>query len=220
MGLDDLELIMALEEEFSVALSDEEARGALTTVGATVDTIYARLRQSEDGPCPSQQAFYQIRKILMEQLGVARHEIRPDTTLDSIFPKPGRPENWNTTFTAHDGIEHLLKRSRPLNSLINLIIPGTMFAASTIWLPVWAGCLIAIGCMWAGNRLTRSLRIEFRGKMTTVKDLVPYIKTSDMQVWTRSAVLHTVRAVATEQLGVTPDHLTEDAHWYNDIGLG
>ena len=220
MGLDDIELMMALEEEFSVALNDEEAAAALTTVGGTVDAIHARLRHSEDGPCPSQQAFYQIRKILMEQLGVARNEIRPDTTLESLFPKPGRPENWNTTFTALTDCEYPLQRSRPLNSLINLVIPGTMFATSIIWLPFWAACLLAIGSIWVGNRLTRSLRVEFPGKMTTVKDLVPYIKTSDMQVWTRSAVLHTVRAVAAEQLGYSPDVLTEEAHWYDDIGLG
>lgn len=53
MGLDGVELLMTIEEEFKFTISDAEA-AELDTVGKVVDLVHARLRQNAEEPCPSQ----------------------------------------------------------------------------------------------------------------------------------------------------------------------
>lgn len=51
MGLDGVELVLASEEEFKVAISDEEA-SKCETPGILTDLIYSKLRKSKQEKCP------------------------------------------------------------------------------------------------------------------------------------------------------------------------
>ena len=66
MGLDGVEIVMAIEEEFKITISDSEAAGA-DTVGKVVDLVHARLRHNKEEPCPSQHGFYVV---WVDDLGV------------------------------------------------------------------------------------------------------------------------------------------------------
>ena len=88
MGLDFVELIMQLEDEFAVSISDEVA-ATLTTVGATVDYIVDELRRRAP-VCPSAQSFYRLRESLVARCGARRNEVRLDAPMGRLARKRRR----------------------------------------------------------------------------------------------------------------------------------
>ena len=88
MGLDTVELIMEIEDEFRVAVPDAVAE-TLVTPGLVTDWLMSRL---DVGPtraaevCPSQRAFYRLRDALHQTFGAKRRKVRPDAMLASVLP--------------------------------------------------------------------------------------------------------------------------------------
>jgi len=74
MGLDALELVIAVEDEFKIALSNEET-SRVQTVSDLVELVFSRLRQDKSQPCPSQHCFYVIRRNVIDAWGVERSRI-------------------------------------------------------------------------------------------------------------------------------------------------
>ena len=66
MGLDGIELILAIEEDFQMAIPDEEASRSETPAILT-EIIYSKLRKSALEVCHSQHGFYRVRKYLMDK---------------------------------------------------------------------------------------------------------------------------------------------------------
>ena len=92
MGLDGVELVMAVEEEFGIIISDAEVetmitpRDMITRVSESVGAIDKR--SSVPVPpmhCRSQRAFYRIRRAIQKTADVERRLIRPDTDLSKLF---------------------------------------------------------------------------------------------------------------------------------------
>ena len=129
MGLDGLELIMAVEEEFEVSFSDAEAFQS-DTVGKLVDTIYSRLRNNSDLPCPSQQGFYVVRKHLMEICDITRSHIKPESELEHIFPISNRRNLWKKLIHSLTGAKQIwpdLERRKPYDTIFLKVIPCFSF---------------------------------------------------------------------------------------------
>jgi hypothetical protein len=71
MGLEGVELVMALQERFGVAISDAEAEASVTPA-AVVELIFGKLRNTDERVCVSQRAFYLLRKGLAPRLAAER----------------------------------------------------------------------------------------------------------------------------------------------------
>jgi hypothetical protein len=97
MGLDGVELVMELENEFGITIPDSEA-SRITTVGQTVSYIVRLLwdqRPREPWVCPSSRLFYQLRDSLGAIYGIARSAVRPSVRIgDLVTSRMGRGE-WN-----------------------------------------------------------------------------------------------------------------------------
>lgn len=93
MGLDGVELVMDIEDEFGLTIPDDEAF-RLETVGDVIDYIVARLRERAGPPaggCPSARTFYRLRAELAARLGVPRGAVRRGRTVGELVPPgPGR----------------------------------------------------------------------------------------------------------------------------------
>ena len=87
MGLELVEIVMELEDEFGIVLSDADVSEA-DTVGKTVDLVHARLRHSAEDTCPSQQGFYVVRQHLITQLGISRSAVRPYSKKEPVPSAP------------------------------------------------------------------------------------------------------------------------------------
>jgi acyl carrier protein len=92
-GLDGVELIIAIEEEFGIEIPNRDAE-KMTTVGEAYQFIRIKLSGRTPAECLSQRLFYKLRKSLIKVLGLRRHEIYPDTRLGEIMDLQDLEEGW------------------------------------------------------------------------------------------------------------------------------
>jgi acyl carrier protein len=90
--LDTVEIIMRIEEEFSIDLPDGEL-GSIRTVGDLYEIVLSKLNTSPS--CLSSKSFYQTRRSLVDSLGLPRRTIHPATSLELLLPVESRRRQWN-----------------------------------------------------------------------------------------------------------------------------
>ncbi len=93
MGLEFVEMVLDLEDEFGISIADEEAN-KLTTVGAVIDYVRSRVKSADSGRCATSVSFYRIRRFLVEEFELKRSEVRPDSVLDQLIPIHKRRSFW------------------------------------------------------------------------------------------------------------------------------
>ena len=122
MGLDTVELVMRIEEEFSIELPDAELESV-----RTVDDLYKLiLRRLDTQPsCLSSKAFYHVRRSLVECLNLPRRAIRPSTPLDSLLPRTSLVQHWQE-IADHSGLilPPLKRRRRWIDSYLGPFAPS------------------------------------------------------------------------------------------------
>jgi hypothetical protein len=90
MGLDSVELILAWEDCFGIAISDAEAEKMFTTRQVSESTFEkVRSTRPEDRGCLSMRAFFRLRKAFQEE-DVSRHAVRPNAKVTSLLPSRQR----------------------------------------------------------------------------------------------------------------------------------
>lgn len=93
MGLESVELAMAIEEEFGLEIKEDDAF-YLTTVGAVFDYLRSKLTKIQPEDCLTQKVFYKLRRALIENYGLQRHMISPDTVLSNLISRKEIEEGW------------------------------------------------------------------------------------------------------------------------------
>jgi acyl carrier protein len=237
MGLDGVELVIAVEEEFEMVLSDSEAEASMT-VGSLVDLVYSRLRHKKEQPCPSQQGFYIVQKKLMDHLDLPRSAIKPETELNTLIPKLNRRRVWNALVKSLTDNKHKrpwpgLVRPRWMGNLVFLHLPGIIFVGTILtgffivripshdfFLYLFFAIVPAIVFAIVGMILTTPFRTEFPPGISQVKDLIRFVKTLDSRIWSKEAVFEKIREITVEQLGVKPEQVIPEARWIEDLGVG
>src|SRR5687768_4924872 len=95
MGLQGVELVMAIEDEFGISIPDHDA-SRLETVGQIYDYVRQRLSATRGPRCVSQATFYRVRAALAALTGVPQATIRPATPLDRLRPAQALQADWST----------------------------------------------------------------------------------------------------------------------------
>ena len=93
MGLDGVEMLMAIEDEFQIVITEEEIYYC-TTPKKMCTVIWSKLRQSKKSHCPSQHGFYSVRNAILKNTEVQRKDIRPKMELNRVLPVKNRKEKW------------------------------------------------------------------------------------------------------------------------------
>jgi len=222
MGLDSVELVMAVEEDFQIAISDSEASDC-ATVRKLVELVYSRLRHTSKDPCPSQHSFYLARQKLMSALHIPRQNIRPETDLNEIIPKKNRKRVWSEVSTAlADGVFYQNQLVGPKWMTYGLL-PGFFVLPCICFLcigfPVALSLISALPVYIILKQTTRPFIIEFPDGMSQVKDLVKLVRSLDSKIWSEEDVYIKIRAITAEQLGVDESLVTPDARFVEDLGL-
>ncbi len=221
MGLESVELVMRMEDEFSINIPDHDA-AQLTTPRQLADYIGQRLGEHarRDEPhCRTQAHFYWLRANLVEQLGLARRAIRPDTAVNELLSGDLRGQ-WQT-----------LRRSAVFRSLPALRAPA--YAAYAVLLApltaglagyaqMWSGELTAIValCAWVlAERLKRHLANRLPESLKTDSDLLPHVGFPQRGEQTPDDILQRVIAISADQLGIPVEKIHPDHHFIKDLGL-
>lgn len=88
-SLDVDELIFAIEKTFHLKF-DERDFEKVKTYGEFENLVLNKIEGTEAEDCTSQQAFYKLRKILVDEFNITFEKINPKTQLKEIFPPKDR----------------------------------------------------------------------------------------------------------------------------------
>jgi acyl carrier protein len=218
MGLDTVELVMAFEDEFGIAIKDDDAT-RLTTPGEVADYVLARVRTSAEQPCPSQAGFYRLRRVLTSTFGFPRAAIRPHMPLKELFPGDVRPVWQRLGAAVGAGHFPLLRRKAGfilsvvflLPALTGLLLVGAGAGRDAA---VLASVLLAMIAFVA----TRRMGTEIPSRLESIDGLLPYMGCAKSTVWTREQVLRRVIEITAEQLGLRPGQVQEHSRFVQDLG--
>jgi hypothetical protein len=91
MGLDTVDLVMAFEDEFDIAIPDAWA-SRMSTVDDTVRCIIELLEATgaTTNVCATARSFYALRKALMINFGVARDDVILGMPIGALVSERGR----------------------------------------------------------------------------------------------------------------------------------
>jgi len=242
MGLDAVEIVMKVEETFDITIADREAEVCITP-GHVIDLVMSKVGRDAHAVCLTQRAFHRLRASLMSRLGFKRSQIRPETCLAELFPRPTRKESLARVLNGI-GMNKNVELVYP-DWLHRIIIAG-MFgggAAVAIYLswcsvssryfllnlltgsPVIAGVAFMILFGWCGFQVARRFRYDFSPSLETVSGLSRWIVANGPEVvaappgqWSREQVAEMVRQIVIDQLGCEKIY-REDAHFVKDLGV-
>src|SRR5687767_10577499 len=93
MGMDGVEIVMAVEDAFAIELSDKEVEKC-ETPGDLVRLVLSKLNLQESEACQSQRAFFILRRATMKLLALPRTDIRPDARLTDLRTNQQWREAW------------------------------------------------------------------------------------------------------------------------------
>ena len=84
MGMDGVEIVMAVEETFDIHIEDAEAEKLLTP-RQLIDLVQSKVAVATASVCLTQRAFNLLRKSLLRHGGWKRSEIRPARRLSELI---------------------------------------------------------------------------------------------------------------------------------------
>jgi hypothetical protein len=243
MGLEGVEIVMKVEETFDIVIEDSEAEGTVTP-SLLIELVLSKVGRTSHAACLTQRAFHRLRASLMSRSGFKREQIRLETLLVSLFPRPTRKEHVREIM-AIVGLRKEIEFVRP--AWVHRLILATMFSggiAMTVFfawhpisskslvvnfvfgLPIVPGVLFFVIFGWIAFYATRWMRIEFRPSMTTVGRLSRWIVANAPDVvsappgqWSREQVSEHVRQIVIDILGCEKEY-REDAHFVKELGMG
>jgi acyl carrier protein len=242
MGLDGVEIVMKIEETFDVVIEDSDAEKA-NTPGHLIELVMNKVGRTNDAACLTQRAFHRLRASLMRQVGLKRDQIRTETSLANLLPRPARKRLCRQVL-ADIGVRNKFELVRPewLHHSIFAVtlIVGIALALWVAWhpvssrsilvnfmlgSPVMAGVYSFVILAWLSFIATRGMRTEFRPSIATVALLSRWIVANAPDLvnappgqWSREQVSQVIREIVIDQLGCEKTY-REDAHFVKDLGM-
>jgi hypothetical protein len=229
MGLDGVELILALEETFQISIPDDEVE-SVATVGDLHDLIVAKLNIQDSSQCLTSAAFYRTRRGITDTLGFNRREIRPSTSLEAILPRTGRRRSWqriqDATRLKLPALQHT---GRMQLTLLGVgVVFSTAIGIQLRFTLGWTLLSAFLGLFVGGIliKLTPRLAIAFPNHDATVGDLARDVLAlnharlvSDIGSWNKVDAWETLRRVIVMQTSIEPEKIHRDALIGNDLGI-
>lgn len=129
-------LILQIEDEFGIAIADDEACRAQTARDLHA-IVVSKLEAA--GSCLDAIVFYRTRKALAETLGVASRTIGPMTRLEALMPQESRIEQWKQ-LSKRSGLEFpaLTHTKRWKDRFVLISMVGAVFPVALLWWSLYA----------------------------------------------------------------------------------
>ena len=226
MGLEGVELVMEVEDEFDVTIEDEIAP-SLQTIGDLARYVTWQMRSKWPRVlCPTTKCFYEIRRLLREQLPVQRRDIRPSTRLNELIPcrLRGRilrslsrrsfwvPELQPSRVMSWIGIVSALAAGVSVGVLSGLSA-GILFGIILGFITLYATWTVVY---W----ITIPFTVCFPAGYETVGDLVRRATPNyDAQDEIDTNVLDHIRLIVSQQMGVPIEKLAAQTNFTHDLHI-
>ena len=231
MGLDAVEIVMAVEDAFDIQIANADAEKMITP-RQVIDFVLGKVTTTNASICLTQRAFNVLRKSLIHKCGLKRSQITPDARLSTLLAKNQRRKLLGE-ITSKLAIKKAPELVRPrwvsAGVLGSSLAAGFGAAAACFpeWgsVAVWVFILVAMLAAGLAIRLTKPLCTEFPKDLQTIGDLARWVMTHKADLatptapaWTRDQVAARVRQIIIDVLGCKPD-FSEDANFVKDLGL-
>jgi hypothetical protein len=240
MGLDGVELVMAVEEDFAIVIEDADAE-RISTPRDLIEHIAQKVGCADQKYCATQRAFHRLRQGLMRHCRLRRAQIRPRMQMSRLLPFKNRRRIMRQILD-EIGISTDPEMVRP-RWLVALILIFSLATAAILAAQVLAQYAqrnsaelvlffatfgaIAVLCGIVAAYLTRGLRCRFKPAFASVGDFSRWMVVTKPDTfggptgeWTREQIAGKVRGICIEQLGLSPGTYREDADFTKDFGVG
>jgi len=235
MGLDYVELVLAIEDKFGIHIDDEEA-GSARTVGDLYAIIMAKVEPEVtvgQRRCLTSAAFYRTRRGITETLGLSRREIRPSTPLAPILPWPRRNRFWRSIqIESGFALPKLRHPSWVQNGVLGAgLLCSLVFAQTTktSFRDISTVTLVYLSGLCSGGVLlwiTKPLAFGLPREVATVGDLAKSVLKINYARFiasvgqpSRKDVWDTLSGLMVKQLGLSPDQIRPEATILDDLGI-
>ncbi len=232
MGMDGVEIVMAVEDAFDIRIENSEAEKLLTPF-QLIELVQAKVANVETEICLSHRAFNLVRRYILQRFNLPRSEITPSTPLGTIVPKKERKlflRDLSAELTTFKppvlAVPRWLSRTLPV-----FIIGGGFASAWTMTTRVGfqsaAGSFVggAIACGLLSIFAIKLLATEFPTGLSTIGDLALWVKrykpdlsSKSERAWTREQIAARVREIVIDILACEKTY-REDARFVQDLGL-
>jgi len=248
MGLDGIEIIMLIEDQFQISIPDEALDG-VRTVGGLVGAVCEVVDASHDSsPFVEElrsgalrtEALGELRQLLGPYV-VDPNLIQPDTQLSAILCSPRR--RWRAWRVLRARLDPRVPKLKPpkgadavaLMMIIAMVVAFFATKTTTGWVTVLLMLGVALLCFLVYAFVIEAAATVFPvglpAGFSSVDDLIEPMAHSRMQKKraegdrslsevTKHEVEVTVRAIVAEQMGFTLEQVTLDKRLYDDLGLG
>jgi hypothetical protein len=232
MGLDAVELVMAVEEEFGIAIDDRDAE-RIVTVGQLWDYICERVTFVPTPVCATAAAFYCLRRAFVSEAGVARSEFLPASRLHNLLPRQARRTTWRRLASASGLKLPVLEASAILAQcgLYAAFLLSGIGAAIVLW--VSENFLLAFLAVMFGtlgfslllDRLMTPWRNEINPAWASARGLAQAVVGLNPEAWSNTVVesreiaWQRLRTLIAENLCVSLELVRPEASFVNDLGM-
>ncbi len=220
MGLDGVELVMEVEGEFGIRISDEAA-GQIATVGQLADLVWSEVRGRRAAfhgeHCPTSRSFYAIRRRLCDVLPAQRRSIRPASRLREFIPRQIRRRVWAELTRQGFALPGL---ARP-GWAVGVAVGGAIAPACALALGFRAPALLLTAALFGGAAALLTRPLAVRLPCSTVGELAMFAGTAPQaRAWpSRAEVVCKLRAITAEQLGLPIESVQETSRFVEDLKL-
>lgn len=222
MGLDLVELVMEVEEEFNIALPDADME-KIRTPNDLAEYIFTHFHTPKKEKCSSQVAFYTLRKLLIDNFGYKREELTPTTNLQKLLGEDIRSK-WKKLDNLfenkiYDNTLTLRKKENILFYMISLgVFIGLYFVTQ-----LFGESLVAIAIIMAISHtyLTKYFGTQLAYRYTELSSLLRYIDKNRLEIYdSQKRVLEKVIAISADSLGIPISEIHPNSLYVEDLGAG
>jgi len=232
MGLDAVELVMRVEDRFSVRLSDADC----TRVGTIADLAALVISKLPKSPtaCVTARTFYKLRSHMVAQCGIERRQVRPSARIGDLIPT-GLAHTWRRLRLTDAAIPALVVS--PVLDLAMLVLTGILVSMGFLFsgvlvremgvviaLVTW---VVAIALLVAANKLTTGVLAHcLPFDISTVGDMVRCITPIEFPLnapgkglIVQQHVLAEIRKITATQLGMPIEQVRAESHLIHDLKM-
>ncbi len=230
MGLDTVEIVMEIEEEFQISIPDAEAC-SITTVGELCAAVKEKMAQRDSlvrtargAPCLTAYTFYRLRRGLVDTWAVHREIVRPDANLAECVDRRQRRRRWTQMSRAISLELPLLRRPTWVVAILGIaVILATAGAASLSAAPLLASLAVCPVAAMIGFMATIPCATQF--PVATVGELCWSVAALNRErlagpptAWSDEGIFESVKLILVKQLAVDPSLVTREASIVKDLG--
>ena len=240
MGLDGVEIVMQIEEEFGIELPDSE----LTSVQTVGDLYMLVLGKVESNGTQSAAAslttkvFYRLRKAMRKCLGQQRKFLMPSTKLAHLLPKPTRIAAWKCLEEVSELTFPKLRHPRWARDTYRVVAVGAGIAflwamaswsrpSGFLWVPlllatVVVGGFVLKGLYAATPFLAWELTMRSAGELAQVlleSNVTAFLRETGDQNPSRQEVWTRLVYIFSDQQQLRPAEIVPEARIREDLGI-